>query len=278
MTRAEERPPAAVCEGLVRIHWSPSGDVYALKGIDLVVPAGRLTAVSGPSGSGKSSLLRILSAQDRPTAGRALVAGQSLSGLSARRLRAVRRRHIGWVFPRPAQNLVPNVPALDHLVLAARMRGVPRRTAATTAAELLDTLGLAARAAHRPGELSGGEQQRLAFGQAVIGGPALVVADEPTGELDSATTAELLQTVRGLTGTGTTVVLASHDPAVTAAADQVLHLRSGTIAHEEVAGRRLAVVDADGRVQLPEEALVLFPGRRVQVDVTADGVVLRGPS
>ncbi|PZA19324.1 ABC transporter ATP-binding protein, partial [Modestobacter versicolor] len=121
-------------------------------------------------------------------------------------------------------------------------------------------------------------QQRLAFAQAVIGGPALVVADEPTGELDSQTTAELLAAVRELTLAGTTVVLATHDPLAAAAADQVVHLRSGTVAHEEVAGQRLAVIDGDGRVQLPEEALRRFSARRVQIDVTADGVVLREPS
>ncbi|MBB3675772.1 putative ABC transport system ATP-binding protein [Modestobacter versicolor] len=275
---ADRRAPAALCEGLVRIYWSRSGEVHALKGVDAVVPAGRLTAITGPSGSGKSSLLRILAAQDRPTAGRAEVAGESLSGMSSRRLRAVRRRHIGYVFPRPAQNLAPHLDGREHLAVAARLRGVPRARAAREGAELLDLLGLADRAGHLPGELSGGEQQRLAFAQAVIGGPALVVADEPTGELDSQTTAELLAAVRELTLAGTTVVLATHDPLAAAAADQVVHLRSGTVAHEEVAGQRLAVIDGDGRVQLPEEALRRFSARRVQIDVTADGVVLREPS
>src|SRR3954471_22569115 len=117
--------PAAVCEGLVRIYWSPSGEAHALKGVDAVVSAGRLTAFTGPSGSGKSSLLRILAAQDRPTAGRdegggasppaarAEVAGQPLTGLSARRLRRLRRQHIGYVFPRPAQNLLPSLTGLE---------------------------------------------------------------------------------------------------------------------------------------------------------------------
>jgi putative ABC transport system ATP-binding protein len=204
-----EPAPAAVCEGLVRIFWSPSGEVSALKGVDAVVPAGRLTAITGPSGSGKSSLLRILAAQE--------------------------------------------------------------------AEELLDRLGLADRAEHRPGQLSGGEQQRLAFAQAMIGRPALVVADEPTSELDSATTAELLAAVRALTRTGTTVVLATHDLLAAGAADRVIHLRSGTVAHEEVDGRRLAVIDGDGRVQLPEEALARFADRRVLVELIPDGVVLREP-
>src|SRR4051794_21925025 len=270
--------PAAVCEGLVRIYWSESGEVHALKGVDAVVPAGRLTAITGPSGSGKSSLLRILAAQDRPTAGRAEVAGQALTGLSAHKLRALRRRHIGYVFPRPPQNLLPHLTAREHLAMAGRLRGVPRAEAASQGEELLDLLGITDRAEHRPGQLSGGEQQRLAFAQAVVGRPALVVADEPTSELDSGTTADLLAAVHELTRSGTTVVMATHDPLASEAADQVIHLRSGTVAHEEVAGRRLAVIDGDGRVQLPEEALQRFAARRVLIDITDDGVVLREPS
>src|SRR6476469_4208884 len=270
--------PAAVCEGLVRIYWSPSGEAHALKGVHAVVAAGRLTAITGPSGSGKSSMLRILAAQDRPTAGRAEVAGQPLTGLSGHRLRALRRRHIGYVFPRPPQKLLPHLTGREHLALAARFRGVPKAAAAAQAGELLDLLGIADRADHLPGRLSGGEQQRLAFAQAVIGRPALVVADEPTGELDSATAGDLLAAVRELTRTGTTVVMATHDALAAEAADQVIHLRSGTVAHEEVGGRQLAVIDGDGRVQLPPEALIRFASRRVLIDMTDDGVVLRDPS
>jgi putative ABC transport system ATP-binding protein len=264
--------PAAVCEGLVRIYFSPSGEVHALKGVDVVVPAGRLTAITGPSGSGKSSLLRILAAQDRPTAGRAEVAGQPLAGLSTRRLRALRRRSIGYVFPRPPQNLHPELTAREHVTAAARLRGGP-----DDGADLLDRLGLADRAGHRPAELSGGEQQRLAFAQALAGRPALVVADEPTSELDSRTTSDLLAAVHDVTRGGTTVVMATHDPLAAGAADQVIHLRSGAVAHETVGGRRLAVIDGDGRIQLPEDALRRFPARRVLVDLTEGGVVLREP-
>ena len=252
--------------------------MHALKGVDAVVPAGRLTAITGPSGSGKSSLLRILAAQDRPTAGRAEVAGHALTGLSAHKLRALRRKHIGYVFPRPPQNLLPHLTGREHLAMAASFRGIGRTEATEQGEELLDLLGIADRAEHLPGQLSGGEQQRLAFAQAVIGRPALVVADEPTSELDSATTADLLAAVHQLTRTGTTVVMATHDPLAAGAADQVIHLRSGAVSHEEVGGRRLAVIDGDGRVQLPEEALARFAARRVLIDITEDGVVLREPS
>ena len=271
------RGAAAVCEGVVRIYWSASGEVHALKGVDAVLPTGSITAITGPSGSGKTSLLRIFAAQDRPTAGTALIAGESLATLSARRLRSLRRRHIGYVFAKPPDNLLAHLDAQEHLALAGRLRGLSRRESAQEGDELLGLLGLGDRRGHRPDQLSGGEQQRLAFAQAVVGRPALVVADEPTGELDRATTEDLLAAVRELSRRGSTVVLATHDPQAAAVADQVLHMRSGSIGAEETGGRRLAVIDADGRVQLPDEALRRFPTRRVLVDVDADGVRLRAP-
>jgi putative ABC transport system ATP-binding protein len=268
---------AVLCEGLVQIYESGTGRVHALRGVDLVVPAGRLTAVTGPSGSGKSSLLRILAALDRPTAGRAEVAGRALGELSTRRLRALRRRHIGYVFGRPAQNLSPHLTAREHLHLAARFRHVGARQRGARSSELLDRLGLGGRGDHLPREMSGGEQQRLAFAQALIGEPALVVADEPTSELDSRTTEDLLETVLGLARSGSTVVMATHDPLAAAAADQVIHLRSGAVAHEELAGRRLAVIDGSGRVQLPDSALRRFADRRVAIEEIPEGILLRDP-
>ena len=251
--------------------------MHALKGVDAVVPAGRLTAITGPSGSGKSSLLRILAAQDRPTAGRAEVAGHAAHrALRAQAAGAAAQAH-RLRLPRPPQNLLPHLTGREHLAMAASFRGSRRTEATKQGEELLDLLGIADRAEHLPGQLSGGEQQRLAFAQAVIGRPALVVADEPTSELDSATTADLLAAVHQLTRTGTTVVMATHDPLAAGAADQVIHLRSGAVSHEEVGGRRLAVIDGDGRIQLPEEALARFAARRVLIDITPEGVILREP-
>jgi putative ABC transport system ATP-binding protein len=268
---------AALCRGLVQIYWSPSGQVHALKGVDLTVPTGRLTAITGPSGSGKSSLLRILAAQDRPTAGQAEVAGHDLATMSARRLRRLRRRAIGYVFARPGENLLAHLTGREHLAMSAHYRGLRRAEGRRQGEELLDLLGLAERADHLPAQLSGGEQQRLAFAQAVIGRPSLVVADEPTSELDSRTTSDLLGAVTALTRTGTTVVMATHDPLAAGAADHVVHLRAGTVAHEEIGGRALGVIDADGRVQLPEELLRRFAGRHVVFEATDEGVLLREP-
>ncbi|WP_298991933.1 ABC transporter ATP-binding protein [uncultured Pseudokineococcus sp.] len=270
--------PAAACRGAVRIYSSPTGEVHALKGVDVTVPTGRMTAITGPSGSGKSSLLRILAAQDTPTAGHAEVAGHALTGLSARGLRALRRRHIGYVFARPTDNLLRHLTATEHLAMAARLRHVPRAAAREQGEQLLELLGITTRAAHLPGQMSGGEQQRLAFAQAVIGSPALVIADEPTGELDTATTHDLLAAVHELTRAGTTVLMATHDPLAADAADQVLHLRSGTVAHEVRDGRRLAVIDTDGRLQLPDDALAALAATgttRVVVETTPDGVHVR---
>jgi putative ABC transport system ATP-binding protein len=271
------RADAVVCEGLVRIYEAPTGPVHALRGVDTVVAAGRLTAITGPSGSGKTSLLRILAALDRPTAGRAEIAGQDLSALSTARLRALRRRAIGFVFARPDQNLSPHLTAAEHLRLAGRLRRLRAADAREQGGELLERLGIADRADHLPRELSGGEQQRLAFAQALLGAPPLVVADEPTSELDSRTTADLLAAVVELTRSGTTVVMATHDPLAAGTADQVVHLRSGTVAHEELAGRRLAVIDGSGRVQLPDSALRRFADRRVAIEETPDGILLRDP-
>ena len=231
-------PSRVACAGLVKEYATATGTVRALKGVDAAFPAGRVTAVVGPSGSGKSSLLRILAGVDRPTAGSVWVGGVDLAALGARGRRRVRRRQVGYVFQRPSDNLLPYLTAREQLDLAARLRdgeggGSPSpmdRLRAGEADRLLAALGLEHRAGHRPEQLSGGEQQRLAFAAAVIGGPALVVADEPTAELDSEAGERLMQAVLGLREQGTSLVLSSHDPVVTAAVDGVLRLHDGEVA------------------------------------------------
>src|SRR5205807_2350851 len=175
---------AAEAKGLTKIYWTATGEVHALQAVDAWFPARAVTAVVGPSGSGKSSLLRILAALDRPTAGQVKIGGTELTALSAGRLRRMRRELVSYVFQRPSDNLVSYLTVEEHMHLAARLRGSPRELALESR-DLVETLGIGHRLHHKPHQLSGGEQQRLAFAQAVVGGPALVVADEPTAELDS---------------------------------------------------------------------------------------------
>jgi putative ABC transport system ATP-binding protein len=216
----------AACAGIVKDYRVGSGTVRALDGVGAEFPGGRLTVIAGPSGSGKSSLLRILACVDRPTAGSVRLADQEVASLRARQRRRLRRRLVSYVFQDPAENLLPYLTVDGHLELSARLRGSERPG---ERARLLDALGLAHRRDHRPAELSGGEQQRLAFAAAVVGAPALVVADEPTAELDRASGLALLDAVRSLRELGTSFVLSSHDPMVAGAADQVLRLHDGRL-------------------------------------------------
>jgi putative ABC transport system ATP-binding protein len=268
---AVDTPPplAATCSGVVKIYWTATGEVNALKGIDASFPGAAVTAVVGPSGSGKSSLLRILAALDRPTAGQVRVGDVELSGLSFGKLRKVRRRLIGYVFQRPADNLIPYLTASQHLAMVSRLRG---RRDGGRADEILEFLGIAARRNHYPHQLSGGEQQRLAFAQAVVGGPPIVVADEPTAELDSASGQALLELVGGLARMGTSFVVSTHDQAVVRQADRTLYLRHGALEAEAGPERILSVIDTAGRIQLPPEALRMFPDRRAVIDF-GDGEV-----
>ncbi|MDQ1438447.1 MAG: putative transport system ATP-binding protein [Acidimicrobiaceae bacterium] len=217
---------AASCRDTTRVYRSASGPVHALRGVDVDVVAGQVTAIVGPSGSGKSTLLRILAGLDRPTEGTVHVAGTALAGLSRRGRRALRRRHIGFVFARPADNLVPYLTAAEHLRLAAELRGVD---VGDEPARLLRALGLDHRAGHRPVELSGGEQQRLALAAAVIGRPALVLADEPTAELDRASAAALVAGLHDLAGLGVALAVATHDPVVVESADRVVLIHDGEV-------------------------------------------------
>jgi len=220
-------PNDVVCAGLVKEYATATGTVRALKGVDAAFPAGRVTAVVGPSGSGKSSLLRILACVDRPTAGSVRIGGVEVAAMGARGRRRVRRELVGYVFQQPGDNLLPYLTAREQLELAARLRG---RVGSGEGERLLAVLGLAQRAEHRPEQLSGGEQQRLAFAAAVVGGPALVVADEPTAELDSEAGERLMQAVLALREAGTSLVVASHDPVVTGAADTIVRLHDGEVA------------------------------------------------
>jgi ABC-type lipoprotein export system ATPase subunit len=223
-----------LCEDVGRSFTTASGSVAALAGFDGRFDAASLHVIVGPTGSGKSTLLRILAATDQPTEGRVLIDGEDLSRIGARARRRLRRRVIGYVLQRPGANLLPYLTAIEHLDLSARLRHGGR---ATDADELLDRVGLAHRRDHRPAQLSGGEQQRLAFAAAVTGGPRVVIADEPTAELDHESAAALLDAVAGLRDLGTCLILSSHDPAVLPHADRVIPLDHG---HREPVSRPAA--------------------------------------
>jgi putative ABC transport system ATP-binding protein len=271
-----EDAPAATCRGIVKVYPSPGGDVMALAGVDVTFAAGAVTALVGPSGSGKSSLLRILAGLDRPTAGRVVVGGIETSSLSAAGLRAMRRRAVAYVWQRPAENLIGHLTVAEHLRLGARAR----RTGSgwiDRARETLDLLGLSERVDHLPRQLSGGEQQRVAFATAVVAEPSLVVADEPTGELDSASAEEVLAAVRALADRGTAFAIATHDQAVVAVAERTYHLRHGSLEAESTTDRPLAVIDQGGRIQLPSQWRELFPSARARIEVEEDGMRIVPP-
>jgi ABC-type lipoprotein export system ATPase subunit len=202
-------------------------EVRALESVDKEFPAGRVSTIVGPSGSGKSSLLRILACVDRPTTGSVRIGGQEVADLGVRRRRALRRTAVGYVFQNPADNLVEYLRAAEQVVLAARLRGI--RPEPAEVERLLELLGLTGRAGHLPVQLSGGEQQRLSFACAVIGGPAIVVADEPTAELDSASADRVLEAVHDLREEGVAFLLSSHDPRVVETADHLLRLEHGRV-------------------------------------------------
>jgi len=263
---------AVDCNGLVQVYRVDSGEVHALRGVDASFAAGTVTAVVGPSGSGKSTLLRLLALEERPTAGQLTIAGHNAIGAPVRTLRRLRRRSIAVVLQRPTLNLFPQLSAREHIELAARWRGA----AASDIDDALETVGLSHRHSNRPDQLSGGEQQRLAVAMAGIGSPTVLLADEPTAELDAESGAAVIAHLRATADTGVAVVVNTHDPAVASAADRVLALHHGTLHSERLSGRAtVAVIDAVGRVQLPPDLLSVFPGNRAEIIVSDGSVVLR---
>jgi len=220
--------PMVAATGLVRDYPSGTGVLHALRGIDLTVGRGELLAVRGRSGSGKTTLLNLLGGLDRPTAGTVIVDGQEVSSLGERQLVEVRRRTIAFVFQ--AFGLVPILSAAENVEIPLRLVHADPRERDARVHELLELVGLAERARHRPHELSGGEQQRVAVARALANRPKLLLADEPTGQLDSETGHRVMTLLRSIVrAEGVTAVVATHDPAMLDVADRVVELRDGQL-------------------------------------------------
>jgi putative ABC transport system ATP-binding protein len=269
--------PALRCDGLVHVYGTPGQEVSALRGVELEVSPGETVALLGPSGAGKSTLLWILAGLIRPTAGVVEVSGRNLAQLGRRQATDLRLREVGVVMQTPARNLLAPDTALNNVLFAQSPTRRTRHTKRRRAFALLDAVGLAGQANKAAGRLSGGEQQRLALAVALANGPNLLLADEPTSQLDRASAAEVLDLIKAANrDLGTTVVAVTHDPDVGAALGRTITIRDGRVGMEGHAGEEYLVVGRDVTVQLPSDLLgVLPPGSLAEARRTPEGVELR---
>ena len=260
------------CHNLVKIYKATDLEVVALQGLDLAVPRGEMLALVGPSGAGKSTLLNILGGIDTPSAGRCEVAGTDLTRLNGQARLVYRRQVVGHVWQQTGRNLLSDLTLLDNVLMPMVLAGYPARRRRTRARELLTLVGLEAHLHDKPALLSGGEQQRGALAVALANDPPLLLADEPTGELDSATAHEVLGLLRHLNATlGLTTIVVTHDASVAEAMDRSVAIRDGRtsteVLHAEEADETV-IIDGVGRLQIPRPLLesVAFGGRaRVQL-------------
>ena len=281
---------AIVCENLVKIYKVADLEVVALQGLDLVVEEGDLIAIVGASGSGKSTLQNILGGVDVPTAGRVEVAGRDLGTMSEHARTLFRRRVVGFVWQQTSRNLLPYLTAAENVELPMALEGLSRAERRERCARLLELVGLAERSGHKPDALSGGEQQRVAVAIALANEPSVLLADEPTGELDSENADQLFETLRNVNRElGVTIVVFTHDPLVSEQVHRTIGIRDGRTAtetlrrvergpegEERLVAEELAVLDRTGRLQLPREYVAaLGLERRVRLVLEPDHITVR---
>jgi putative ABC transport system ATP-binding protein len=238
--------PAVEVRGLTRVFGSGDARVEALRGIDLTVRRGEFVAVMGPSGSGKSTLLHLVGGLDTPTAGSVRVGGDELNALDDDRLTVLRRRRVGFIFQ--AFNLLDVLTAEENVAVPLLIDGVSEKAAGERAATALEQVGMGPRRSHRPAQLSGGEQQRVAIARALVTEPLLLLADEPTGNLDSGSGDQVMALLRNLVDErGQTILMVTHNPRHAALADRLVRLRDGLVLEEQALprGRPLAKVLED---------------------------------
>lgn len=279
------------CEDLFKIYKLADLEVVALRGLDLRVRKGEFLAIVGASGSGKSTLLNILAGLDQPSAGRVFVGNRDLLTMTPEDLVEYRRREVGFVWQQTSRNLVPYLTARENVELPMLLNGVEPGEARRRAEELLEAVQLAHRAEHRPSELSGGEQQRTAIAVALANLPPLLLADEPTGELDAIAADQVFETFRAINQRyGTTIIVVTHDPDIASRVDRVVAIRDGRTSLEifrvveyhagepEVRHEEYVLVDAQGRLQIPREMLdALDIHERAQL-LMGDGFVAVRPA
>ncbi|MEM7125220.1 MAG: ABC transporter ATP-binding protein [Chloroflexota bacterium] len=294
--------PFIFCEGLVKIYKVAELEQVALQGLNISIERSELIGVIGASGSGKSTLMSILGGLDRPTAGKVLVNGQDLLRMPDRLLNRYRREQVGFVWQQSARNLVPYLNAVQNVMLPMTLAGASGKNNRKYAEELLGIVGLGERTTHGLAELSGGEQQRVAIAVALANNPILLLADEPTGEVDSATAEVIYGTFRMLTrDLGVTTIIVSHDPGIARHVDRVVMIRDGMLAsetrrqirtqtateegketangqpiEEEDEYEELVVLDRAGRLHIPQDYIEQFEfSKHAQIEVTEDGILIK---
>ncbi|MEV6986429.1 ABC transporter ATP-binding protein [Sphaerisporangium sp. NPDC051017] len=270
-----------LCDNLVRIYKTEGVEVVALQGLDLLIDKGELIAIVGASGSGKSTLLNVLSGLDVPTAGLARVAGTDLLSMTAKDRLRYRREVVGFIWQQTARNLLPYLTARENVRLPVKLAG--NRDKAAGADELLELLGVAYCADRRPDQMSGGEQQRVAIAVALANSPEVVLADEPTGELDSENSEQVFAALRRANRElGVTAVVVTHDPLVSEQVDRTIGIRDGRTSSETlrregtdggIIAEEYAVLDRVGRLQLPRDfTSALNMERRVRLELERDHI------